>query len=86
MKLEVGDVIHYRDYDPWTIKWIEISNEYLDPGEESYEVYHMFDKYSGIDQGSITYNDIMENYVKYNNLILPKAKMRDVKINEILDL
>ena len=64
MTFEVGDILYYRHYI-WTVSAVETSRECLEPNQESYKVYHFKDRYSAIDEGSVTYNDIMDNYVKY---------------------
>lgn len=77
MIIDVGDTIFYKD-KVWKVVEIE-RHIFLD--NEIYTYY--FDNGDILDDGSSIHREILKDYVKDGKFIIPKAKYRENRINEI---
>lgn len=79
MIIDVGDTIFYKD-KVWEVT--EIEKDFWFDSE--LEKYH-FDNGEHLYVGSLTHREILKDYVKDGRCIIPKAKYREIRINEIFE-
>lgn len=79
MVIDVGDIIFYKD-QIWKVKEITINYFF---NNEIFTI--IFEDGNYLCDDSSEYIEIQNNYVKDDRCILPKAKYRELRINQILE-
>jgi hypothetical protein len=88
MIIDIGDIIYWEGV-PHKVR--EIESKYY--GEDGWKTFYFEDICGGaskiktfhMEQDSHMYDEIMNNFYKIDNQIMPLAMARDIRIDEILN-